>query len=89
MGVPPWLSQFLNPAFSLVLGLFLDYGILKADLTINAMIEGEKIPEFKKLARQAYEKATAKVYSVEEKNEIRKEYLALLDLVVPFGNGVR
>lgn len=69
------------------LGLAIESGIFQVDLLLDAYREGKKIPEFEKAATEAYEKATAKVYTEEEKVEIRKQYLEILSKIVPVGNG--
>lgn len=69
------------------LGLLMETGIFQIDLLLDAYREGQKIPEFEKEAKAAYEKATARVYSEEEKSEIRKQYLEILSKIVPVGNG--
>lgn len=71
------------------LGLLLETGIFRLDLLLDAYREGKKIPEFEKAASEAYAKATAKIYSEEEKVEIRKQYLNVLAKIVPVGDGPR
>ena len=72
-----------------VLGLLIEDGTFLIDISLDAYREGKKIPEFEKAATEAYQKATAKIYDEEKKNEIRKQYLAILAKIVPVGNGPR
>jgi hypothetical protein len=71
------------------IGLLIETGVFQIDLLLDAYREGKKIPEFEKAATEAYAKATAKIYSEEQKNEIRKQYLEILSKIVPVGNGPR
>lgn len=64
----------------------MESGIYHVDLTLDAYKEGKKVQEFKDMASRAYEKATAKVYSEEEKDEIRKEYLKIISNIGNVGN---
>lgn len=66
-----------------------DKGILVIDITIDAVQVGLEESEFKDLAAQAYNHAVARVYTDEEKNQIRQEYLDTLRKFGTFGDGVR
>jgi hypothetical protein len=79
------LADFVGIFVRGFLGLLLETGIFQLDLLLDAYREGKKIPEFEKAATEAYEKATARVYSEEEKIEIRKQYLEILSKIVPVG----
>lgn len=72
-----------------LVGLLMEDGTFLIDVSLDAYREGAKIPQFEKDAKAAYDKATAKAYSEEEKNEIRRQYLAILNGIVPVGNGPR
>lgn len=87
-GITGWFSDLLTAIATKFLGSLLDYGIFGIDITVNAIEEGMKKAEFKDLALKAHNKAIAKVYTEEEKNAIRQQYLDLLGKFVAFGNGV-
>lgn len=64
-----------------VLGVFMEEGILGLDVLLDAWREGAKLKEFQVLALEQYNKAKAKVYDEDKKNEIRKEYLKIIALI--------
>jgi hypothetical protein len=68
------------------IGFIVETGVFHIDLTMDAIKEGLKKEEFKKDALNAYKKATAKVYTEEEKARIRKEYLAIISGIGNVGN---
>jgi len=70
-----------------VIGALIDSGINKIDLTIDAIELGRQIPEFEQLATEAWKKATARVYTEEEKNAIRQQYLKIISGIGTVGNG--
>lgn len=72
-----------------VIGLLVETGVYRVDLAIDSIREGMKLHEFEKEANKAYAKATAKIYDEDKKNEIRKEYLAIISRIGPVGNGPR
>lgn len=61
-----------------VLGVLIEDGIFLIDIGIDAYREGKKLKEFEREAALAYEKATAKIYDEEKKNEIRQQYLEII-----------
>ncbi len=63
--------------------MFLDYGILKIDLSIASLKVALEDRDFKEAARKAYDHAIARVYTEAEKIAIRKEYL---DVIRDFGS---
>lgn len=71
------------------LGLLVQEGILQIDLGLYAAKVGMERDEYKKFAEKAYEKASKKVYSEDEKQKIREEYLAALRNFGSVGNGLR
>lgn len=98
LGVSLLLAKFgiVGPAANLIsffirglVGLLMEDGTFLIDVSLDAYREGRKIPEFEKAAEAAYRKASAKVYSAKEKNEIRRQYLEILSKIVPVGNGPR
>ena len=82
-------ADFLGLFVRGFLGLLIETGIFQLDLLLDAYREGQKIPEFEKAATAAYHKATAKLYSEDQKRAIREEYLDILSEIVPVGNGPR
>lgn len=86
-GVAGFFGNFASYFIRGTLGLFLEVGIYKIDVLLDAYREGQKLEEFETLAKAAYEKATAKIYDEEKKNEIRKEYLSIISKIGVVGNG--
>ena len=72
-----------------LLGKFLDEGILQIDLTVASLKTALEADAYKQLAKQAYDHASARVYTEAEKEVIRQDYLAALDKFAFVGNGVR
>lgn len=86
-GITGPVADLVGPIVRGFLGLLLESGIFRLDLLLDAYREGKKIPEFEKAASEAYAKATAKIYTEEEKVAIRKQYLDVLSKIVPVGDG--
>lgn len=78
LALPPVVMQIFEFVVQWVLGVGLSLGILKIDLTADAWTMAEKIEEYKELALKAHDKAIKRVYTEEEKVEIREEYMRLL-----------
>lgn len=76
LAAPPFVAKLISPFLSGLLGIGLENGILKIDLTLDALKEGMKLKEFKAFADSAYEKTISRVHSEEEKESIRNQYLA-------------
>lgn len=74
---------------SILLGSLLDKGILVMDLTISSLKVALSKEEFKDAAKKAYDHATARVYTEEEKVAIRKQYQDIIDRFGSVGNGLR
>lgn len=89
LGWPALLVAIATPVLAFLLGALVDEGILKLDLTIDSIKRGMSIPEFKKAAIDAHKKATARIYSREEKDAIKKQYIDALNKFGAFGNGLR
>ncbi len=70
------------------LGVLLDRGLIKLDISMDGWAEARKDPKWKDAAEKAFNRATARVYTEEEKDAIRKEYLAALSNYATFGNGL-
>ncbi len=91
--VAKWgLGAFFGPiaAFfvAIVLGAGVDLAILAIDISIDRLKEAMKEEKWKDAAAKAYANASKKVYTEEEKNAIRKEYLDALGDYAGFGDGV-
>lgn len=69
-----------------VMGAAIEAGVFLVDIGLDAYREGEKLEEFKVEARKAYEKATSKIYTEEEKQAIRNEYKKLIEKIAPVGS---
>lgn len=69
---------------SRVLGSMLDFGILQADIALDKLGQALRSDQWRKAALQAYQRASSKVYTEDEKNAIRKEYLDALTKYVSF-----
>jgi len=77
-GITGLLAEVIGLPFRGIVGLMIQDGIFLIDVSLDAIKEGQKIPEFEKLATEAWVKATARVYTEGEKDAIRKQYLDLL-----------
>jgi len=89
LGVPPTtiagkVIGFLIKGF---LGFFVDSGVFLIDVTLDSLREGAKLEEFKREAKAAYDKATAKVYDEAEKQKIRRQYLEIISRIGTVGDG--
>ena len=82
-GLPPIVKSFLTRILTAIIGSLLDKGILKIDLTIDAIEMAKDSKEFRADAIAAYKTATARVYSDEEKAAIRKQYLEIARRFIP------
>jgi len=80
-GFPAMIVGFIA---SYVLGSMLDIGIVNLDIQIDKLKQAMKDPQWRKAAEAAYKKASSGVYTEEEKDAIRKEYLAALDAYISF-----
>lgn len=67
-------------------GLLIEDGTFLIDIALDAYREGQKLEEFKKEAKAAYDKATAKIYDEAEKQKIREEYLRIISKIGVVGN---
>ena len=85
LGIGSLGAFFLAPIAAWILGVLLDRGIVKIDLTIDSIKEAMKEPEWRKFAKEAYEHSSSRVYTMEEKIAIRNEYLAALRKYATFG----
>jgi len=70
------------------LGSMLDRGLIVIDIQIDKLKEALKDPQWREAASKAYAQAQARVYTEEEKNVIRKQYLDAIRKYATYGNGV-
>ena len=75
VGLPAAILSFIA---TLVLGSLLDQGIIKIDVFLDTIREAMKDPKWREQATKLYGKASARVYTEKEKDEIRQEYLKAL-----------
>lgn len=71
------------------LGFLADKGILVIDLSKDSIEIALHRRDYREAAIKAYKKATAKVYTEEEKRAIRKQYLDTIRKFVSVGDGLR
>lgn len=76
-GVLGWVAAW-------ILGDLADLGILKLDLTFDQINEALRNEKWKTQAVEYYKKAGSRLFTEEEKNAIRNEYLDALDDYVGF-----
>lgn len=82
------LGAFLGFILSIILGKMLDNGLIVLDIQIDKVKEAMKDPQWRAAAEKAYKTAVARVYTEEEKNVIRKQYLEALARYATYGNGL-
>lgn len=95
---PSFLSKFV---FSGPIGFILSFfaekyitflvknGVMAIDFGVYAAEVGMEHKEYKAFAEKAYKKAKAKVYTEDEKQKIREDYLAALRKFGTIGDGLR
>lgn len=88
LGVTGFWAGPLGWVAAWILGDLADRGLVKLDLRIDQLKEALKDEKWKKEAGEYYAKAGARLYTEEEKNAIRKEYLDLLADYAGFGDGL-
>lgn len=71
-----------------ILGSMLDKGLILVDIKIDQLKEALKDPKWREDALKYYELAGARIYSEDEKNEIRNQYLDALSKYATYGNGL-
>lgn len=71
------------------LGSLLDKGIILVDISLDKIDQAKKDPKWRDAAEKAYKNASNGVKTEEEKDAIRKEYLAALEKYATFGNGIK
>lgn len=88
IGLTGPFGAFLGFFAAMFLGDLLDKALIKLDIGIDKWKEAMKDPKWRDAAKKAYDKASARVYTEEEKDAIRKEYLDALGEYATFGHGM-
>lgn len=70
-------AYFLRGVFAVAI----DSGVMVIDLTLDSIREGIKDEEFRREALALYEHTIKKVYSPDEKEKIRKQYLDVISKI--------
>lgn len=78
LGIAGLAAKAAGPFISGFIGLIMESGVFAIDLTIDSYKEGAKLKEFQKAAKEAYNHASSKVHTPEEKEKIRQQYLAII-----------
>lgn len=82
-GVPSIATNPLSFFIRGIVGVLIEEGIFLIDISIDSLKEGRSLKNFEVLATQAYLKASAKVYTEDEKEKIRQQYLKIIsDFVI-------
>ena len=79
----PW-GRIIGTIAAYIIGEMVDFKILVIDLTIDRIRQAIKEVQWRDAALKAYNKASARVYTEQEKEEIRAEYLKILDSYIAF-----
>lgn len=85
-GIVGGAASFVGFFLRGLLGVLIEDGTFLIDISLDAYREGQKLEEFKKEAKAAYEKATAKIYDEAEKEKIRQQYLAIISKIGVVGD---
>jgi hypothetical protein len=97
-GVTLWLgswgitgcgAELLGLPLRWVLGNLIERGILVIDLTIVSIKVAMELDTYRPAAIKAYKRAKARLYTDEEKKEIRRLYLDVMRDFARVGNGMR
>lgn len=78
MGIVGPLASIIEFFGAWFIGDLADRGILLVDLTLDSIKIAMSEKQWKDAAKKAYDKATAKVYTEDEKQKIREQYLDAL-----------
>lgn len=87
MGVGGPIGAVLAFFITRVLGSMLDKGLILVDIGIDQLKQALQDKEWRAEALDHYEKAGARLYTEDEKNAIRNEYLEALKKYATYGNG--
>ena len=85
-GLVGFPAKIIGGVLRACIGMLMEVGIFQIDIALDALKEGQKLKEFEKDATALYEKAISKVYSEEEKNDIRQQYLKIIARIGSVGN---
>lgn len=85
-GIVGGAASFVGFFLRGLLGVLIEDGTFLIDISLDAYREGQKLEEFKREAKAAYEKATAKIYDEAEKEKIRQQYLAIISKIGVVGD---
>jgi hypothetical protein len=83
-GLTGFWGKILGAIAAYFIGEMVDAKILLIDLTVDRIKQALKDINWRDAALKAYNKASAKVYTEEEKESIRAEYLKILDSYIAF-----
>ena len=86
LGIVGGLARFLVPILSGFVGLLMDKGVFVIDVSLDALKEGRKLKDFEKVAEKEYKRATERLYSEQEKQEIRLKYLKIISNIGSVGS---
>ena len=78
LGVVGNVAKLLTPFVAGFIGILIESGVFRIDLTLDALDEGRKLAEFETHAKKAYDHAISKVHTEEEKRKIRQDYLDII-----------
>jgi hypothetical protein len=81
----PW-GLFLIAVGSRILGSMLDRGIIELDITIDHLKQAAKDPQWRYQVGKIYSKTVSKVFDEKEKDEIRRQYMEVLNQYAIFAN---
>ncbi len=95
MGVSLWLASVgitgpladaLSGPITWIIGSFVDKGIILIDIKINSIKTDAEMKTYLAAAEKIHNQAIAKVYTEDEKNEIRRQYLDVIRNFTRFGS---
>lgn len=89
MGVSGFWGGFVAFFATRLLGSMLDKGLILVDIQLDKLQQALKDSEWRDAAQKAYNLASARVYTEEEKNAIREQYKKALASYATYGNGVQ
>ncbi len=91
LGIPPesFAGVCLGRLIRGFLGFFMDSGVFLIDLGLDAYREGQKLKEFHDEAKKIYDKTTSGLKTEEEKIEIRKKYMEIIERMGVVGTAPR
>lgn len=85
MGITGFVNKTITFFASWFLGSLLEKGIIKIDITLNAVEMSRLQKDFEQVALEEYWRAHARVYDESEKEAIRLQYLDTLAKFVHSG----